>query len=177
MSDTYDLDSAIRRVPDFPKPGIVFYDITSVLANPGAFGYCIERMLSIYDNDEFDAVAAIEARGFLFAAPFAVHYRLPLIPIRKQGKLPGATIRQSFALEYGEDTIEIHAGDIEEGWKVLLIDDLIATGGTTRASLDLLKKAGAAHCEVFSVIGLPFLDYHKLLTGIRVTTLVDFHSE
>jgi adenine phosphoribosyltransferase len=177
MSDSAFLDKAIRRVQDFPKPGIVFYDITSVLANPKAFSFCIQSMYDMYARNQFDAVAAIEARGFLFAAPFACEYELPLIPIRKKGKLPGRTIQQAFALEYGEDVIEIHADDVVAGWRILLVDDLIATGGTTRASVDLLTRAGASSCEVFSVIGLPFLNFQESLGDIRVRTLIDFHSE
>ena len=177
MGDTAFLDASIRRIPDFPKPGIVFYDITSVLANPKAFSYCIDEMQKLYQRGQFDAVAAIEARGFLFAAPFAINFQIPLIPIRKKGKLPGRTIQQSFTLEYGEDTIEIHADDINTGWRVLLVDDLIATGGTTKASIDLLFRAGASTCEVFSVIGLPFLNYKTAIAPTVVRTLIDFDSE
>jgi len=171
------LDAAIRRVPDFPKPGILFYDITSILTNPEAFAHCIAKMHELYDDEHFDAVAAIEARGFLFAAPFAVDNRLPLLPIRKAGKLPGRTTSRSFALEYGEDTIEIHADDVGKGWNVLLVDDLIATGGTTKAAVDLLQDAGASSCRVFSVIGLPFLGFPSVLGETMVDTLIDFDSE
>jgi adenine phosphoribosyltransferase len=171
------LDRAIRRIADFPKPGIMFYDITSVLSDPVAYRYCIDRMAEMYPENAFDMVAAIEARGFLFAAPFAVARGLPLVPIRKKGKLPGKTIGKRFDLEYGEDTIEVHADDIPAGSRVLLVDDLIATGGTTRAAVDLLLEAGAGSCEVFAVIGLPFLDYLRRLEATRVQTLIDFDSE
>lgn len=177
MEAAHILQKVIRQVPDFPKKGVRFYDITSVLADPEAYRYCIRRMHELYDGKGFDAVAAIEARGFLFASPFAVDNGLPLLPIRKKGKLPGETIQQTFTLEYGEDTVEIHAADVQEGWKVLLVDDLIATGGTTRASLDLLVKAGVGECEVFSVIGLPFLRYGDALGETPVTTLIEFDSE
>ena len=103
MSGTFDLDAAVRKVPDFPKKGILFYDVTSILAQPDAMRYCLDEMLSMYPEGAFDAVAAVEARGFLFASPFAMERRLPLILIRKPGKLPGRTISRSFTLEYGED--------------------------------------------------------------------------
>ena len=177
MDNRNELDAAIRRVPDFPKPGVLFYDITSILAEPDAFRYCIAQMHELFDQSKFDAVAAIEARGFVFAAPFAADAGLPLILIRKAGKLPGATIRKSFTLEYGEDTIELHSEDLRPGWRVLLVDDLIATGGTTRASIDLLKDAGAESCEVFSVVGLPFLGYQEKIAPTRAHTLIEFESE
>jgi len=130
----FDLDSAIRKVPDFPKPGILFYDITSVLANPQAFAYCVEAMEDRYANQTIDAVAAIESRGFLFAAPFAYKRNIPILLVRKKGKLPGKTIAKKYALEYGEAEIEIHIDDIPQGGRVLIVDDLVATGGTLRAS-------------------------------------------
>ena len=177
MSEFLDLDKAVRKVPDFPKPGVLFYDITSILLNSRAFRYCVDRMVELYSAGGFDAVAAIEARGFIFAAPFADRLGLPLVPLRKKGKLPGKTIGKEFSLEYGTDEIQVHVDDIEEGWKLLLVDDLIATGGTTRAAVDLLLAAGGAGVEVFAVIGLPFLKYDTLLDGISVTTLIDYNSE
>ena len=177
MDDRNQLDAAIRRVPDFPKPGVLFYDITSILAKPDAFRYCIDRMHELFDRSGYDAVAAIEARGFLFAAPFAAESALPLLLIRKSGKLPGETIKKSFTLEYGEDTIELHVGDLKRGWKVLLVDDLIATGGTTRASIELLDEAGAGGCEVFSVVGLPLLGYQAKVAPTQVHTLIEYDSE
>ena len=177
MNSRSELDAAIRRVPDFPKPGILFYDITSILAKPDAFRYCIDQMHELFDHSRFDAVAAIEARGFVFGAPFAAESALPLILLRKSGKLPGKTIKKTFSLEYGEDTIELHSEDLRRGWHVLLVDDLIATGGTTRASIELLNEAGAESCEVFSVVGLPFLGYEETVAPAKVHTLVDFQAE
>ena len=175
--DPFDLDGAIRKVRDFPKPGIFFYDITSILTVPEAYQYCINSMLSLYRNVEISAVAAIEARGFLFAAPFVTERGIPLVVIRKKGKLPGATFRKSFALEYGEDTIEIHKSDVSEGMRILIVDDLIATGGTLKASAELLIEAGAEVIGIFAVIGLPFLDYDKLLGRYDIKTLIDYDSE
>ncbi len=177
MDDRTFLDDAIRRVPDFPKPGILFYDITSVLSRPDVFRFCIDKMHQLYDGEAIDAVVAIEARGFLFAAPFAAENRLPLLPIRKAGKLPGPTVGRSFELEYGRDTIEIHAGDVRRGWNVLLVDDLLATGGTARAAVDLIDEAGGSVRAVFAVIGLPFLGYREALKGADVRTLIEYESE
>jgi len=114
------LDDYIRKVPDFPKKGILFYDITSILSSPVAFKYCIEKMAEIYKDQKIDAVAAIEARGFLFASPFAFHLGIPIIPIRKKGKLPGVTLAKKYDLEYTQAEIEVHAADIPRGKSVLL---------------------------------------------------------
>jgi adenine phosphoribosyltransferase len=176
MSETFDLDGAIRKVKDFPKPGILFYDITSVLANPRAFAYCLEKMETLFRDAPCDAVAAIESRGFLFAAPFALRRELPLILIRKKGKLPGETYREEFTLEYGRDVIEAHKADITAGERVLLIDDLIATGGTLKAAASLLAQGGASVAAIFAVIGLPFLHYDRVLSGFRVSTLINYQS-
>ena len=177
MNTKFNLDSAIRRVPDFPKKGVLFYDLSSILVQADAFKHCIDRMMDLYAGGGFDAVAAVEARGFLFAAPFAVESKLPLVLIRKKGKLPGKTIGRKFALEYGEDEIQLHVDDVADGWKVLLVDDLIATGGTIKAAGELLQEAGASKVEIFAVVGLPFLNYEKVLSGYTITTLVNFDSE
>ncbi|RPJ07007.1 MAG: adenine phosphoribosyltransferase [Spirochaetaceae bacterium] len=173
----FDLDKAIRRVPDFPKPGILFYDITSVLTNPKAFSFCIEKMHELFPKGAFDAVAAIESRGFLFASPYARESGLPLVLIRKKGKLPGETLQEEFTLEYGRDIIEVHKADVEKGQKILLVDDLVATGGTLKAACNMLERAGASVPAIFAVIGLPFLNYQSQLPGRRIETLVNFHGE
>ncbi len=179
MSDTsvFDLDGAIRKVPDFPKPGILFYDITSVLTNPAAFAYCIDSMVRLYEDRGLDAVAAIESRGFLFAAPFCSRLGLPLLLVRKKGKLPGKTISRKYELEYGEAEIEMHIADIQAGAKILIVDDLVATGGTIVAAAELIASAGAYPAGAFSVIGLPFLDYERRLGDLHIDTLIDYHSE
>jgi adenine phosphoribosyltransferase len=171
------LDDYIRKVPDFPKKGILFYDITSVLAAPRAFQFCVNRMMEIYKDGEIDAVAAIEARGFLFAAPFAMLLGVPLIPIRKKGKLPGVTLSKKYDLEYAQAEIEVHSADVPRGRRVLLTDDLIATGGTLNAARALLLEGGALVPEIFGVVGLPFLNYQKALSPTPVTTLINYESE
>jgi len=177
MQSPFDLDAAIRKVPDFPKPGILFYDITSVLTNPDAFNHCVESMVKLYKAESIDAVAAIESRGFLFAAPLSIRLGLPLILVRKKGKLPGKTLSKSYSLEYGTAEVEIHEADIPRGGRVLIVDDLIATGGTLRAAADILVQGGAIPIGVFSVIGLPFLNYTKTLAGLEVRTLIEYFGE
>jgi adenine phosphoribosyltransferase len=177
LSRFFDLDKSIRKVKDFPKPGILFYDITSILMDPAAFDYCIQEMLGHYRDWDLSAVAAIEARGFIFASPFAHYRRLPLILLRKKGKLPGETQSVSFSLEYGEDVLEVHKADVKPGMKILLVDDLIATGGTLEASIRLFGDLGAEVVGIFSVVGLPFLAYEKRLSGHPVKTLINYQSE
>ena len=177
MEHLFDLDSAIRKVPDFPKPGILFYDITSILAEPKAFAYCLDTMVDMYKDEDIDAVAAIESRGFVFAAPFADRLGIPLILIRKKGKLPGKTISKKYQLEYGQAEIEVHPQDVPVGKRVLVVDDLIATGGTLKAATDLVVEAGAKVAGIFGVVGLPFLNYKAILGSIPIRTLVEYHSE
>ena len=177
MVRALDLDKYIRKVPDFPKKGILFYDITSVLAQPEAFQYCVESMVELYKDKNIHAVAAIEARGFLFAAPYAVRMGIPLIPIRKKGKLPGITLSKKYDLEYAQAEIEVHREDVPAGKRILLVDDLIATGGTLNAARALLNAGGAEVPEIFGVVGLPFLNYEKALVPTPVTTLINYQSE
>ncbi len=171
------LDKAVRRVPDFPKPGILFYDITGVLVDTEAFRFCIDRMHELYRNSGIDAVAGVESRGFLFAAPLAERLGLPLVLIRKKGKLPGDTYRCSYSLEYGTAEIEVHKSDVRKGQRFLVIDDLIATGGTLSAARNLISQGGAEVAEFFGVIGLPDLNYEKALAPVKVTTLINYHGE
>jgi adenine phosphoribosyltransferase len=171
------LDDYIRKIPDFPKKGVLFYDITSILASPEAFRHCVDEMAELYQGKGIDAVAAIEARGFLFAAPFAVRMAIPLILIRKKGKLPGKTMIKKYQLEYAEAEIEIQPHDVSAGKRILLLDDLIATGGTLQASRELLTDCGAVVPEIFGVVGLPFLHYEETLAPTPVRTLIQYHSE
>lgn len=168
------LDQAIRRVPDFPTPGILFYDITGVLVKPEAFKYCLDEMAKLYENAEIDAVAGVESRGFVFAAPLAERLGVPLILIRKKGKLPGNTYGCKYALEYGTAEIEVHKADIKAGEKILVIDDLIATGGTLKAARNVIEQGGASVAEFFGIVGLPELNYKSVLEPTPVKTLIDF---
>jgi len=177
MPDLFNLDDAIRKIPGFPKEGILFYDITSVLANPDAYRFCVDSMVKLYKGIGLDAVAAIESRGFVFAAPFCDRLGLPLLLVRKKGKLPGATISASYELEYGQAEIEMHVDDIPRGGRVLIVDDLIATGGTVKATAELLRRGGAEPVGVFSVIGLPYLDYERSLEGLPISTLIEYFGE
>jgi len=176
MAD-FNLDDYVRKVPDFPKLGILFYDITSILASPVAYKYCIDKMVELYKDSRIDAVAAIEARGFLFAASFAYCMNIPIIPIRKKGKLPGVTLARKYALEYATAEIEVHKADVPKGKRVLLTDDLIATGGTLNAARSILVEGGAEVPEIFGIVGLPFLNYNRFLDPTPVTTLLNYQSE
>ncbi len=171
------LDKAIRRVPDFPKPGILFFDVTSIFTNPPAYRHCLDRMVEIYKDKKIDAIAAVESRGFLFGAPLADRLGIPLVLIRKKGKLPGQVYSASYALEYGEATIEAHKSDISAGKTYLVIDDLIATGGTLTASKELIERGGGKVVEFFGVIGIPELNYAEALSPVPVTTLIDLSEK
>lgn len=177
MTNDFALDNAIRKVKDFPKPGILFYDITGILTNPEAFKYCIDKMVEIYKDKKIDAVAAVESRGFVFAAPFAEKLGIPLILIRKKGKLPGETYSCKYALEYGFAEIEIQKSDVKKGQKILVVDDLIATGGTLKAAQNIIEQAGAEVQGFFGIVGLPFLNYLKVLDNIPVKTLIEYKNE
>ncbi len=177
MPEKFNLDDAIRKVEGFPKEGIVFYDITSLLSNPVAFSFCISEMVKLYKNRSVDGIVAVEARGFLFAAPLAEQLGIPLILARKKGKLPGKVIERSFALEYGEDVIQIQENDIKTGENILLIDDLVATGGTLKAAAELIEDSGANVMEICCIIGLPFLNNFKPLNKYKLTTLINYQGE
>ncbi len=172
-----DLKAKIRTIADFPKPGIMFRDITTLLLDPQGLASTVERMVAAVDG-EVDLVAGIEARGFLFAAAIAVPLGAGVLLIRKDGKLPGATIAEDYALEYGTDRITMHEDALVPGQRVLLIDDLIATGGTARAAIRLLRKAGAEVTHAQFVVDLPELGGADALRGdgIAVSSLVAFEG-
>ncbi|MBR5867651.1 MAG: adenine phosphoribosyltransferase [Spirochaetaceae bacterium] len=177
MSDLEKLDKAIRRIPDFPKPGILFYDITGILVEPEAFNFCLDKMAEWCKEVKADAISGVESRGFLFAAPLAARLNLPLILIRKKGKLPGNTYSCKYSLEYGTAEIEAHVSDVKPGQKVVVIDDLIATGGTLAAARNVFEQGGASVVEFMGVVGLPFLNYQKVLEPTPVRTLINYDSE
>ncbi|MBO5136902.1 MAG: adenine phosphoribosyltransferase [Spirochaetaceae bacterium] len=177
MSSLDVLDKSIRRIPDFPKPGILFYDITGVLVNPEAFEFCLDQMEKWCIEIGADAISGIESRGFLFAAPLAARLKKPLILIRKKGKLPGKTFSCKYSLEYGTAEIEAHVDDIKAGQRVVVIDDLIATGGTLKAARTIIEQGGATVAEFLGVVGLPFLDYQEVLAPTPVRTMINYDSE
>jgi adenine phosphoribosyltransferase len=177
MEVPMNLDSAIRKIPDFPKPGILFYDVTSIFTNPAAFGFVIAEMERIYRDQQIDGVIAIESRGFLLGAPYALARKIPCVLARKKGKLPGKTVEQSYTLEYGSATLQIHIDDLTPGKNWLIVDDLIATGGTIEAVATMVEKQKSQVAGVFGVIGLPFLQYAPKIGKYNPTTLVDYHGE
>lgn len=152
----------IREVPDFPKPGVVFKDITPLLASPGGFADSIVALVKNSPND-IDVVVGMEARGFIFGAPVALALGAGFVPVRKPGKLPGETINESYALEYGEETLTMHADAIKPGARVLVIDDVLATGGTVAATAQLLKQLGAELVHVSVLMELAFLGGRQYL--------------
>jgi len=177
MNATYDLDRVIRKVPNFPKEGILYYDITGILAVPEAFRFCIDRMAELCKGRSLDAIAAVEARGFVFAAPLAERLGLPLILVRKMGKLPNKAYTKSFSLEYGCDVVCVQEVDVVPSNRILLVDDLIATGGTLQAAASMFEEHGAVVAGFMGVIGLPFLNYEKVLSGYPVDVLQVYNGE
>ena len=157
------LKDHIRSIPDFPKPGILFYDISTLLAHPKAWHATIEQMAERVKKHKPDVLAGIESRGFLLAAPLALALGTGFVMLRKQGKLPGITVRHTYALEYGTDTIEIQADAIDKGKRVVLVDDLLATGGTMAAAIKLLEQVGAHVPAAACIIELTFLEGRKRL--------------
>ncbi|MFJ6938215.1 adenine phosphoribosyltransferase [Streptomyces sp. NPDC101132] len=149
--------SRIKDVPDYPKPGVVFKDITPLLADPEAFGALTEALAELCVRHGATKIVGLEARGFILAAPVAVRSRIGFVPVRKAGKLPGATLRQAYELEYGTAEIEVHAEDLAPGDRVMVIDDVLATGGTAEASLELIRRAGADVAGVAVLMELSFL--------------------
>ena len=169
-----EIKQAIRNVPDFPKPGIQFKDITTVLADPRLFMGTIDLLADNFKPGSVDAVVGIDARGFIFAAAVAIKLHAGFVPVRKKGKLPYKTIEQDYALEYGSTTVAMHVDALKPGARVLLIDDLLATGGTASAAAALIKKLGAQILEVTFLIELKFLNGREKLKGYPVRSIVTF---
>jgi adenine phosphoribosyltransferase len=178
MASAVDIKSLIRTIPDYPKPGILFRDITTLLADPVGLRAAVDGLVLPFVNERIEYVAGIEARGFILGGAVAHELGRGFVPIRKKGKLPSRTIGQEYSLEYGVDTIEIHADAIQPGARVLLVDDLIATGGTAEAAIELIRRSGGEVVAATFVIDLPDLGGAKRLAArdVDVHTLVSFEG-
>jgi len=177
MSDTASIDiealrAKIRDIPDFPQPGILFRDITPLLADPAAFRRVIDVMAAPYVGIE--TVVAIESRGFILGAPLAYALDAGLVPVRKLGRLPAATLREEYALEYGSNTVEVHQDAIAPGGRVVIVDDLLATGGTVRAAANLVERLGAVIAGITVLAELTALRGRDLLADYEVRSLVEY---
>jgi adenine phosphoribosyltransferase len=168
------LKTRIRHVPDFPKPGILFYDVTTLLRDPEGFRLAIDAMSEPYGNQGISLVVGIESRGFILGSAVADRIGAGFVPVRKVGKLPSTTIRASYALEYGTDSLEMHSDAIEKGQKVLVVDDLLATGGTARATVDLVRQLGGDVHGVSFLIELAGLNGRSKLQGEKVRAVLEY---
>ena len=164
------LRAQIREVPDFPKPGILFYDITTLIKQAQPFAEAIDLLVEPFANTKVDVVVGMESRGFIFSAPMAIRLDAGFVPVRKLGKLPAETISVEYALEYGTNTLEVHKDAIQPGQKVLIVDDLLATGGTVLGTIDLVKQLKA------EIVGLSFLVELQFLKGRARLGGYDIHS-
>jgi adenine phosphoribosyltransferase len=164
----------IRDVPDFPQEGIVFKDITPVLADPIAFSTLIDLIVVHFGRGNVDKVVGIEARGFILASPVAYHFGAGFVPVRKQGKLPSETVAEEYSLEYGTATLEIHVDGVRPGERVLIVDDVLATGGTAKATASLVERIGGKVCGIACLIELDFLRGREQLPGHELFTLIHY---
>jgi adenine phosphoribosyltransferase len=168
------LKEHVRDIPDFPKEGVVFKDITPLLADEKAFTYTIDAIAHHFDRSDIDKVLGIEARGFMVAAPLAYRFTAGLIPVRKQGKLPWEVERQEYDLEYGTDLLEIHKDAINEGERILIVDDVLATGGTARATAQLTERCGGKVAGIATIMELSFLGGRARVEGYDFYSLITY---
>lgn len=169
-----DLRARIREIPDFPKPGILFYDITTLLKEPAAFREAVDLMLEPYRDDQVDLVVGMESRGFIFSAPLAYQLGAGLVPVRKLGKLPAEVLSVEYALEYGSNTLEIHRDAIRPGQRVLVVDDLLATGGTVKGTIELVERLQGEIVGLAFLVELDFLKGRERLEGHRVSSVIRY---
>ena len=170
----FDIEKYIRDIPDWPKPGVVFKDITPMLADPEASAFCLSELLKLTEMQKIDKVVGIESRGFFFATLLAKELSAGFVPIRKPGKLPFNTLKEPYALEYGMDAIEIHEDAIAKGDKILLHDDVLATGGTARAACKLIKKLGGEIVQCNFLIELSFLNGAQKLRKHEIRAMLTY---
>lgn len=170
------LATAVREVPDFPQPGVLFKDITPLLADPAAFSSAVDAIVVSFGRGTIDKVVGIEARGFIVAAPVAYHFGAGFVPLRKAGKLPYDTMSERYELEYGAEMLEVHADAFGPGDRVLIVDDVLATGGTARAACDLVARAGAEVAGLAFVLELGFLGGADKLTEFDFVSLVRYEA-
>ena len=169
-----ELRAKIREIPDFPKPGILFYDITTLLKDPLAYRAAIDAMLAPYAGALIDIVVGMESRGFIFSAPMAYQLGAGLVPVRKLGKLPAETISVEYALEYGSNTLEVHRDAIQPGQKVLIVDDLLATGGTVNGTVELVQRLKGEIAGLAFLVELGFLKGRDRLAGYPVSSVITY---
>jgi len=174
VSSIEDLRAKIREVPDFPKPGILFYDITTLLKDPEAYEAVIDRMADDVKDDRIDVVVGMESRGFIFAAPLAYKLKAGFVPVRKLGKLPAETIEVEYDLEYGTATLEVHRDAIKPGQRVLLVDDLLATGGTVLGTIELVRQLGGEIAGLSFMVELSALHGRDKLADYQIHTLLTY---
>ena len=171
------IEEYVRSIPDFPEPGIIFRDITSVLQDADGLQLAIDSMIKLLDGVDYDVVAGTESRGFIFGVPIAYEMHKPFVPVRKKGKLPCETISQSYDLEYGQAIIEMHKDSIKPGQKVVLVDDLIATGGTIEAAIKLVEQLGGEVVKVIFLMELAGLKGRERLKGYDVASVITYEGK
>jgi adenine phosphoribosyltransferase len=169
-----ELRARIREVPDFPKPGILFYDITTLLKDAASYKDAVDLMVKPYKDAQVDIVVGMESRGFIFSGPIAYQLRAGLVPVRKLGKLPAETVSVEYALEYGSNTLEIHKDAIQPGQSVLIVDDLLATGGTVRGTIELVERLKGQIVGLDFLVELTFLKGRDRLTGYKATSVIQY---
>jgi adenine phosphoribosyltransferase len=169
-----ELRAKIREIPDFPKPGILFYDITTLLKDSGAYREAIDLMVEPYRDVGIDAVVGMESRGFIFSGPIAIQLQAGLIPVRKLGKLPAETVSVEYALEYGSNTLEIHKDAITPGQRILIVDDLLATGGTVRGTIELVERLQGRIVGLAFLVELLSLGGRDRLQGYKTTSVIQY---
>ena len=171
------VEDYIITIPDFPIPGIMYRDITGILEDADGLRLCIDELMKLVDGLQFDAIAGTESRGFILGMPLAYLLHKPFIPIRKEGKLPRETVKESYALEYGTATIEMHKASVHKGDKVVLVDDLIATGGTMKAAVNLVEKCGGSVEKIIAITELKGLNGREALKGYDIGVLVSYEGK